>query len=259
MSENKNISLDTSRGTFFYFLLCTAAAIVFLFPVGIANMVFGYILGDSPCTLCWGQRIAMIFIALCAFFIVRYGFKPKYIASLFIFTGVGLWQSFRHIAPHSARDLDQGFGLMVLGAHTYFWAEVVFWAVIILLGVMFFFAPKVLGPASENGNNWRTLNWWGKLCFFLSAIVLASNCLQAAVSTGFPPNYGQGDPIRFSWDQKHIIHTGSGMDGHFKTISFLGKRDVKAPDFAFAPNAEKLGISFTISSDAPSALKAFKC
>ena len=29
MSENKNISLDTSRGTFFYFLLCTAAAIVF--------------------------------------------------------------------------------------------------------------------------------------------------------------------------------------------------------------------------------------
>ena len=144
MSENKNISLDTSRGTFFYFLLCTAAAIVFLFPVGIANMVFGYILGDSPCTLCWGQRIAMIFIALCAFFIVRYGFKPKYIASLLIFTGVGLWQSFRHIAPHSARDLDQGFGLMVLGAHTYFWAEVVFWAVIILLGVMFFFAPKVL-------------------------------------------------------------------------------------------------------------------
>lgn len=139
MSENKNISLDTSRGTFFYFLLCTAAAIVFLFPVGIANMVFGYILGDSPCTLCWGQRIAMIFIALCAFFIVRYGFKPKYIASLLIFTGVGLWQSFRHIAPHSARDLDQGFGLMVLGAHTYFWAEVVFWAVIILLGVMFFF------------------------------------------------------------------------------------------------------------------------
>ena len=244
MSENKNISLDTSRGTFFYFLLCTAAAIVFLFPVGIANMVFGYILGDSPCTLCWGQRIAMIFIALCAFFIVRYGFKPKYIASLLIFTGVGLWQSFRHIAPHSARDLDQGFGLMVLGAHTYFWAEVVFWAVIILLGVMFFFAPKVLAPASENGNNWRTLNWWGKLCFFLSAIVLASNCLQAAVSTGFPPNYGQGDPIRFSWDQKHIIHTGSGMDGHFKTISFLGKRDVKAPDFAFAPNAEKLGISF---------------
>lgn len=94
----KNISLDTSRGTFFYFFLCTAAAIVF---------------------------------------------------------------SFRHIAPHLARDLDQGFGLMVLGVHTYFWAEVVFWALIILLGVMFFFAPRVLGPASENGNNWRTLNCWG--------------------------------------------------------------------------------------------------
>ena len=244
MTDNTNAPLNASRGNFFYFLLCTAAVIVFLFPVGIANFVFGYILGDSPCTLCWGQRIAMIFIALSALFIVRYGFKPRYIASLLIFTAAGLWQSFRHIAPHAGRDLDQGFGLMVLGAHTYFWAEVVFWAVIFLLGVMFFFAPRNLGPVHEDGNNWRTLSWWGKLCFLLSAVVLGSNMLQAAVSTGLPPNYGQGDPIRFSWDPKHTIHTSEEMKGNFKTISVYGKRDVKAPDFAFAGNAANLGIKF---------------
>lgn len=244
MTNNANAPLNDSRSNLFYFLLCTAAVIVFLIPVGVANMVFGYMLGDSPCTLCWGQRIAMIFIALCAFFIVRYGFKPKYIASLLIFTAVGLWQSFRHIAPHSGRDLDQGFGLMVFGAHTYFWAEVVFWAVVILLGVMFFFAPKVLGPAQENGNSWRNLHGWGKTCFFLAAVVLVSNMIQAAVSTGLPPNYGQGDPIRFTWNLKHTIHTTASMDSNFKTISFLGKRNVKEPDFAFAPNAAKLGITF---------------
>lgn len=119
MSENKNISLDTSRGTFFYFLLCTAAAIVFLFPVGIANMVSGISSAILLYALLGTANCDDFHCAVC-FFIVRYGFKPKYIASLLIFTGVGLWQSFRHIAPHSARDLDQGFGLMVLGAHTYF-------------------------------------------------------------------------------------------------------------------------------------------
>lgn len=244
MTDNTNAVNTAPRGGFFYFLLATAALIVFLFPVGIANAVFGYMMGDSPCTLCWGQRIAMIFIALCALFIVRFGFKPRYIASLLIFTAVGLWQSFRHIAPHAGRDLDQGFGLMVLGAHTYFWAEVVFWAVVILLGVMFFFAPRDLGPVHEDGNNWRTLTFWGKICFFLSALVLASNCLQAAVSTGLPPNYGQGDPIRFSWNPKHTIHTSAEMAGNFKTVSVYGKRDVKAPDYAFAPNAANLGIKF---------------
>lgn len=244
MSDFNNSSAQGPRGGFFYFLMATASLLVFLLPVGIANLFFGYVMHESPCSLCWGQRIAMIFIALCALFIVRYGFKLKYISTLLIFAAGGLWQSFRHLAPHAGRDLDQGFGVMVLGAHTYFWAEVVFWCVIVFLAVMMFFAPKDFGAVKEDGHNWRNLTFWGKLCFFVGTFIIASNSFQAAVSTGLPPNYGQSDPIRFSLNPKHIIHTSADMKENFHTLSFFGKRDVAAPDFAFAPNAQKLGIKF---------------
>lgn len=47
--------------------MCLAGFLIILLPVGIANLVFGYMLGDSPCTLCWGQRQAMIYIGVIAF------------------------------------------------------------------------------------------------------------------------------------------------------------------------------------------------
>lgn len=67
----------------FYTLMCLAGFLIILLPVGIANFVFGYMLGDSPCTLCWGQREAMIFIGVMALFIVRYGMKGKYLLCSF--------------------------------------------------------------------------------------------------------------------------------------------------------------------------------
>ncbi len=239
-----NIQSNPGRGGFFYFLMCCAAFLIILLPVGIANLYFGYVLQDSPCTLCWGQRIAMIYIGVAAYFIVRYGFRPRYISAILIFAGFGMWQSLRHLSMHSGRDLDQGFGLMVYGLHTYSWAEVVFWAVIIILGVMFFFAPSELGPASEEGKPWRRLNFLEGIMMGISALIIASNLFQAAVSTGLPPNYGQGDPVRFSLNPKEIIHTGDGMKGHYNKIDFLGKRNVQAPDYAFMPNAANLGIEF---------------
>ncbi len=84
----------------FYTLMCLAGFLIILLPVGIANFVFGYMLGDSPCTLCWGQREAMIFIGVIALFIVRYGMKGKYLAALLIMTAVGLYQSFAHYGNH---------------------------------------------------------------------------------------------------------------------------------------------------------------
>ncbi len=243
--SNSTLSGNGPHGGFFYFLMCCAATLIILLPVGIANLYFGYVLLDSPCTLCWGQRIAMIFIGLSAFFIVRYGFKFRYLASILIFAGFGLFQSFRHFSMHAGRDLDQGFGLAVFGVHTYSWAELVFWVVVVLLGIMFLFAPKDLGPVIQDGKPWRRMNFFVRFCFALSAFIIASNCFQAVVSTGLPPNYGQGDPVRFSMNPDNIIQTSSGMKNHFKTIDALGKRNVKAPDYAFAPNGVALGIDFS--------------
>ncbi|PSM52753.1 DsbB-related disulfide oxidoreductase [Campylobacter blaseri] len=229
----------------FYGLMCAAGFLIILLPVGIANFYFGYILKDSPCTLCWGQREAMIFIGVMALFIVRYGMKARYVAMLLIMTAFGLWQSFAHYGNHAHRDLDQGFGLAVFGIHTYFWAEVVFWAVVLLLGIIFFFAPKFESINDEVGKDgYRELKKPALIAFIVSAIIIASNLFQAFVSTGLPPHYGQGDPVRFTLNKKYIIWDDSGYKNHFKKISFLGKRDVKAPDYAFAPASKKLGVVF---------------
>lgn len=229
----------------FYTLMCLAGFLIILLPVGIANFVFGYMLGDSPCTLCWGQREAMIFIGVMALFIVRYGMKGKYLAALLIMTAVGLYQSFAHYGNHAHRDLDQGFGLAVFGIHTYFWAEVVFWAVVLLLGVMFAFAPKFGSFDKElNGEKFRKFTKFSFAAVLISTLIVASNVFQAFVSTGIPPYVGQGDPVRFSLNPKYIIWSTEGWNGLWQNISFLEKRDVKAPDYAFAPASEKLGIKF---------------
>ncbi|MDO4673804.1 disulfide bond formation protein B [Campylobacter sp.] len=229
----------------FYTLMCWAGFLIIILPVGIANLVFGYMLGDSPCTLCWGQREAMIFIGVMALFIVRYGLKGKYLAALLIMTAFGLYQSFAHYGNHAHRDLDQGFGLAVFGIHTYFWAEVVFWAVVLLLGVIFAFAPKFSAFDEEmGGEKVRKFTNFSFMAVLASTLIIASNVFQAFVSTGVPPYVGQGDPVRFSLNPKYIIWSTGGWDGLWQNISFLGKRDVKAPDYAFAPAGEKLGINF---------------
>ncbi|HJE66171.1 MAG TPA: disulfide bond formation protein B [Campylobacter avium] len=234
----------------FYFLLSLAAFLIILLPVGIANIVFGYMMGDSPCYLCWGQREAMIFIGVVAFFIVRYGFKGKYIAALLLISAVGLYQSFLHYGAHAHRDLDQGFSLQVFGIHTYFWAEVVFWFVIIFLGILFLLVPKFSDFDKEmNGKKYRDFSKTGFIFVIISSIIVASNAFQAFVSTGVPPYIGQGDPVRFSLNPKYVIWSTNGWKGNWQNISFLGDRDVKAPDYAFAPASEKLGIKFDNDSN----------
>ncbi|QCD44257.1 disulfide bond formation protein B [Campylobacter mucosalis] len=236
---------EIKKAKFFYGLMFLAGFLIILLPVGIANLYFGYVLKDSPCTLCWGQREAMIFIGVMALFIVRYGMKAKYLATLLVMTAFGLWQSLAHFGNHAGRDLDQGFGLAVFGIHTYFWAEIVFWAVVLLLGVMFFFAPKFSAFEAEQGDNSvREFCTPVRLGFVVVALIIASNVFQAFVSTGIPPYYGQGDPVRFTLDKKYIIWDDSGYKKHWSTISFLGKRDVRNPDYAFAPASEKLGVKF---------------
>ncbi|WP_104696841.1 MULTISPECIES: disulfide bond formation protein B [unclassified Helicobacter] len=211
--------------------MCLAGFLIILFPVGIANFILGYVMGDSPCALCWGQREAMIFIGVIALFIVRFGIKPKYIAALLIVTAFGLYQSFAHFGNHAGRDLDQGFSIMIFGLHTYFWAEVVFWAVILLLGVMLIFAPSF--KALETAK--LTFGKYKQTAFIVCAFVVASNILQAFVSTGIPPYLGQGDPVRFSFNPKNVVWSTEGWNETWSGISFLGKRDVKDPDYAFAP------------------------
>lgn len=47
----------------------------------------------------------MIYIGAIALFMLRYGFKPKYLAMLLIITAFGLWESFYHLGSHGLEDV----------------------------------------------------------------------------------------------------------------------------------------------------------
>ncbi|CZE47691.1 disulfide bond formation protein B [Campylobacter geochelonis] len=223
----------------FYLLLSLAAIGIIALPVGIANIFFGYVFGDSPCTLCWGQRQSMIFIAISVLFILRYGLKFRYIAMLLIITGFGLWESFYHLGSHALEDVGQGFGLAILGLHTQFWAEVVFWAVVMILGIIFFFAPSVNDFVKDmNNEKIRKLTTANIVAFWVFFIVVASNIVQAFVSTGPPPFLGQGDPVRYSWNSKYTVWSTETWGGLWKNQSIMGKRDVNEPDLASKPTKD---------------------
>lgn len=236
---------DLKKAKTFYDIICWGGLLIVLLPVGIANIVLGYFMGDSPCTLCWGQRQNMAYIGVVALFMVRYGFKPKYLASMLVMAAVGLYMSFRHLGNHAMRDVGQGFGLDVFGIHTQMWAEIVFWCVVMLFGLACFLAPRFDALIAEmRAKPWRPLTTFYKAAFGIVAFIIASNTFQALWSTGLPPNWGQGDPVRFSFNPKYVIWSADGWHGMWGGFNVLGKRDVKDPDFAYAPNAKKLGITF---------------
>ena len=84
---------DIKKAKTFYDIICWGGLLIVLLPVGIANLILGYLLGDSPCTLCWGQRQQMAYIGVVALFMVRYGFKPKCLATMLVMAAVGLYSS----------------------------------------------------------------------------------------------------------------------------------------------------------------------
>ena len=42
---------DIKKAKTFYDIICWGGLLIVLLPVGIANVILGYFLGDSPCTL----------------------------------------------------------------------------------------------------------------------------------------------------------------------------------------------------------------
>ena len=62
---------DIKKAKTWYDIVCWGGLLIVLLPVGIANLILGYLMGDSPCTLCWGQREQMAFIGVVALFILK--------------------------------------------------------------------------------------------------------------------------------------------------------------------------------------------
>ncbi|MGD2067802.1 MAG: disulfide bond formation protein B [Gemmatimonadota bacterium] len=202
-------------------LLAWLAILLLVVPVGGA-LWLGVAEGESPCILCWAQRTSMVLIALVALFVVRYGPRPRYVGMLVLLGAWGTFMAIRHSSLHVARDVGQGFAINIMGAHTYTWAWVIHWVVLVVGGLLLLF---VRGPLS--GRDGLQVGRVGRFAMGLMVVVVAANALQAFASTGPPPYLGQGDPVRLSLDPRLWVWSTGEMQG---AVSWRGSWDVPEPD-----------------------------
>lgn len=183
-----------------YTMLAAAVLALTAIPVGIAVFVLGFGLGDSPCVLCWEQRIGMILIGLIGLFVLRYGPRPRYIGLSVIVGAFGVFMGLRHSAMHAARDIGQGFSVSILGAHTYTWAVLIYLASIVAVGALLVSMKD--GDAAPGPREPAGLQALAAPVFL---VVVAANAIQAFASAGPPPFVGQSDPVRFSFNPRYWV------------------------------------------------------
>ncbi len=180
-------------------LLALAVLVLAVVPLGISAYVLGFALGDSPCILCWGQRLGMALIALVGLFILRFGPRPRYVGLGVLIAAFGLYMAARHSGLHLARDIGQGFSVELLGAHTYSWSALIYWVAVVMMGVLLLLLRDgELASAAP-----RPLGALGNAAAVAFLVAIAGNVLQAFAGAGPPPYVGPGDPIRFSFDPRH--------------------------------------------------------
>lgn len=211
-----------------YVLLALAVLAISAIPVGLAVFVLGFTFGDSPCVMCWEQRIGMALVALIGLFILRYGPKPKYIGLGVLVGAWGVFMGMRHVGMHAARDVGQGFSLEILGAHTYTWALFIYWVCLVTMGAL------LMGLRREDlADTPRTLRPLEAVAGAVFLVVIAGNIVQAFASTGPPPYMGQSDPVRFSFNPAHWAW--SAEEWSSSPVSLRGRWSITKPRLAGLP------------------------
>jgi len=209
----------------------TALAVLFLtlVPVGTAVFCLGFVRGDSPCVMCWEQRVGMLLVSLVGLFVLRYGPKPKYVGMAVLIAAWGLLMGLRHVGMHGGRDIGQGFSLEIMGAHTYTWALFTYWVCVIAMGALLL----MVRPAHLDAGV-RTLNGLERITSWAFIVVVAANVVQAFASTGPPPFLGQSDPLRFSFNPRYWHWSVEEWKPPLK-FNFRGRWAVDKPDLAQLP------------------------
>jgi disulfide bond formation protein DsbB len=216
------------RRDLLYSILALAVLLLSAIPVGVAVFVLGFVYGDSPCVMCWEQRIGMALVALIGLFVLRYGPKPRYVGMGVLVAAWGVFMGSRHTAMHAARDVGQGFSAEILGAHTYTWALFIYWVCVVTLGVLLLLMRKE--DIEDRPRTLRPLEAFAGVVFL---VVIAGNIVQAFASTGPPPYMGQGDPVRFSFDPRHWVW--SAEEWSPAPISLRGRWSIDKPGNAPLP------------------------
>ena len=218
----------------FNLLIATEVLLILAIPVGIANVVLGYIIGESPCTLCWFERTGMILIGVLGVMVLRYGLRMRYLAAMAFSSCFGLYMTLRHTSMLLHQDQGQGFGDAMFGAHTYSWGVFVYWvSVLALVVILLFVRPN--NPVSQDLAGTRKvikpLSKYSKFVDVMIFAVCCSNAFQAFLENGVPPFAGKGSPNRFTLDITKASEdwTMSLWKRAVSSWSLRGPRDIDTP------------------------------
>ena len=207
-----------------YTVLALAVLFLAVVPLGTSVYILGFFHGDSPCILCWAQRIGMALVALVGLFVLRYGPRPKYLGLGVLVGAWGVFMAIRHSSLHLARDVGQGFAIQMLGAHTYIWSFAIFWVSVVVMAVMLMSVPvEDLQPAPP-----RKLRAIDTLAIVMFLVVTAGTIVQAFASVGPAPFVGQSDPVRFSFNPAHWVWSLEEFSS--APISLRGRWAIEQPD-----------------------------
>ncbi len=215
-------------------VMTLAVLLILIIPVGIANIVLGYFVNESPCTLCWWERMCMILVGVMGIFILRYGPRLRYTSLVYISAMAGLYMSLRHTGSHFRDDIGQGFGSAIMGAHTYSWGAFVFFVTIVVITVLNIFYARdkqLMKEISENKLFMNTFSKFTKVVVFIALIVVASNAFQAFFTNGLPPYTGKGNPQRMTLNLSRAasMWTTDEWSGVVAHWSFRGNWHIQTP------------------------------
>lgn len=216
-----------SWGKVFRWALAIAILIVMIVPVGVANLVLGFLHGESPCILCGNERFGMVLVAALGVFMLRFGPRWKYVVMMFLVAGYYLYATVRHWGGRADADLGQGFGDAILGVHTYTWGIIVYWVVVIAMGVGLVFIlkdPLLTKQFTARGEpEPLRLTKLSATVMGVVMVLTSTNAVQFFIGNGIPPYAGAGDPARFSfniartsryWDREHQYESLSDIRLH---------------------------------------------
>lgn len=184
-------------------VVATAALLLMALPVGLATIWLGFIKGESPCTLCAYERFGMVVISVLALFMLRYGPRRKYVASLIVANFFFLWTTVRHWSIHMQDDAAQGLAEAVFGVHTYTWGVFVFWVIIAAAGLGLLWIGRDENLMLQFGERQKVVKPLSRYSFVVGIVVLGlilANSVQFLLLTGPPPFAGTGQPARMTFD-----------------------------------------------------------
>lgn len=127
-----------------------------------------FFLGETPCPLCYLQRVAMISVSTAALFNLVYGVRVSHYGMALFSSMVGAIIAIRQISLHICPEFPK-FGLPFWGISLYTWSFFTFACSVLLVGILL-----CLYRPSQSAKPVR-LEFFGKFAAaYLVAIIIAN-------------------------------------------------------------------------------------